>query len=148
MYKVTITDPLTGKVYNPNGMPFRGDKDEAYFEKPFPSLERAKIYCRAVIRRYPDLCCSVFDEKRAEIWKELDKERLNQKAEEKRLWLKANERENRRNRLIFLAFMVGFSFIIATLTAFLIGAGFSVWVATIASGMIALLVWFVMGKHF
>jgi hypothetical protein len=148
MYKITISDPLTGKVYNPNGTPFRDGKDEAYFEKPFPSLERAKVYCRAVIRRYPDLCCSVFDDNRVEVWKEMDREWLNQKAEEKRLWLKVNERENRRNRLIFLAFMVSFSFIIAALTAFLNEAGLSLWVTIIASGVIAIIMWYVMGRRF
>jgi hypothetical protein len=148
MYRITIIDPLTGTVYNPNGTPFRSGRDEAYFERPVASLERAKVYCRAVVRRYPDLCCSVFDDTQLEVWKSIDAKWLEQKAEERRSWVEINKRQERRNRLAFLAFLVGFSFVIAVVTALIIGAGFNQGLALLSSAVLAALVWLMMARRF
>lgn len=62
MYKVYVIDPFTGHIHNPNGTTFLKDRDEPYFEKPISSLNRAKIYSRALVRRYPNLSCEIYDE--------------------------------------------------------------------------------------
>jgi hypothetical protein len=148
MYKIVITDPATGKVFNPNGTPFRHDKHRAYFEELFPSLERAKTYCRAIVRRYPDMCCSIFDENKIEVEKYVDSEWLKQKAEEKRAWISIHAKEQRRQGLFYLGFLLAYSFVVTGSAVLLTWGGFNIWVALLVSGLIAILAGFIMGIRF
>jgi hypothetical protein len=141
MYKVLITDPWTGRIYNPNGTPYRESNDEPFVEKSFASLERAKKYCRGVVRRYPNLCCTVTDEDGNESWKEMDSGWLEQRREVRLQWNNIYKKELHRHRLIFLGFLLGFSLLVATCSAFAVGVGLSLWMVLVISCCLAVLVW-------
>ena len=143
MYKIVITDPWTGRVYNPNGTPYRESSDERYFERPFASLERARKYCRGIVRRYPNLRCAVTDEAGKECWVEMDSVWLDQRKEARLQWKGIHEKELHRSRLILLGSMIGFSLLIAACTAFSLGAGLSLWITFAISCCLAVLVWLV-----
>jgi hypothetical protein len=140
MYKVLITDPWTGRIYNPNGTPYSEGIDEPV-EKSFASFERAKKYCRGVVRRYPNLCCTVTDEDGNESWKEMDSAWLDQRKEAKLQWHKIHTKALHQNRLIFLGFLLGFSLLVATCSALAVGLGLSLWLTLVISCCLAVLVW-------
>ena len=128
MYKVTRTGDY-GRLYSSKGLLQFHEEKRSSLIVEFDSLERARRYCKAFVRRYPQTRCNIFegsnDNTPIEVFQD-DKywELKNINSEE---WAKVNNKGQKLAQSLALIVLILVS-VIFTLVAHALGIhGFSLW---------------------
>ena len=137
-YTVTFIEPSTGHVLYENGTRFRGASPDVRSERKFSSLDRAKTFCRSLVRRYPYMQCIVRDEHRAEVWTFHDEEWFRERSADTKARFTA---QGIKDKSTFLGFLLIYSVVVVGLAIALASLGFATWLVLCATALIASIVW-------
>ena len=141
MFKTMLIDPNTGQVYKSNGTLFSDDLVNKYRFCEFRTLERAQMFGRGVVRRYPYLECVVQDEAGQEIWRHHDAEWLERATRQRQTFQSIFAKQEKRDNLKFFLAIGLSSLFTAALSMFLMKQGIRSELVLLIAVMVSLFVW-------